>query len=448
MIIRSQEGVDKFIEQVTGKDVFIVPVFCDIHKHPAINKLSLLYVYLISDDKEYIMVFNHHENNDLTCHTVDLNVLNKKVNSVYTHDKKTLLHAGKCFEKAYDLDLFSYMIDHKNVEIEFETTAHRWFQTKYWNLADLNCIIPIIKHLEYCTRIKNYYLSYVYTKKDEAYLKFNDILTEFYQIEANGIYIDKNLLQQYFPKKQQQENNFVFSEYNLNTSTGRPSNRFGGINFAALKKDGERTIIKSRFGDEGMLVEFDYDAFHVRLIGDIIDYQFPKNINVHEYLGKYYFGKDILTPKEYEKSKLLTFKTLYSGFFTEYKSIPFFKIVNEYIYYIWQSFSLEGYVSSLINDRKIKKEFFDTVNKNKLWNYYLQLTETEYNSEMIKSVNKLDYKSKFILYTYDSFLFDVYIPEAKEFIMKVKFLLEDKFPVKLKYGKDYHNMKPLEIENV
>ena len=46
----------------------------------------------------------------------------------------------------------------------------------------------------------------------------------------------------------------VYSEYNPYTTTGRPSNRFGGTNFAALNKtDGSREKYISRF-DGGMLV--------------------------------------------------------------------------------------------------------------------------------------------------------------------------------------------------
>ena len=41
-----------------------------------------------------------------------------------------------------------------------------------------------------------------------------------------------------------QQDGMFYSEYNLFTSTGRPSNRFGGINFAALnKKDGSRETV-------------------------------------------------------------------------------------------------------------------------------------------------------------------------------------------------------------
>ena len=50
--------------------------------------------------------------------------------------------------------------------------------------------------------------------------------------------IDEVLFQQHFGHKECKiKNGFVHTEYNLFTSTGRPSNRFGNINYAALKKD-------------------------------------------------------------------------------------------------------------------------------------------------------------------------------------------------------------------
>ena len=92
----------------------------------------------------------------------------------------------------------------------------------------------------------------------------------------------------------------VYSEYNIFTSTGRPSNRFGGTNFAALnKKDGSRKPYVSRYKN-GVLVEMDYDAYHLRLIGELIGYDFPKG-SVHEHMAEF-FGVD------YEESKKLSFQ--------------------------------------------------------------------------------------------------------------------------------------------
>ena len=49
-----------------------------------------------------------------------------------------------------------------------------------------------------------------------------------------------------------------------------------------------------------------------------------------------YFDKEELTPEEYLQSKELTFKQLYGGVFKEYREIPFFKAMNEYIDKLWK----------------------------------------------------------------------------------------------------------------
>ena len=71
-----------------------------------------------------------------------------------------------------------------------------------------------------------------------------------YQIERNGLKTYEKI---------------VYSEYNPYTSTGRPSNRFGGMNFAALNKsDGSREQFISRFNN-GVLVEMDFDRIPFKI---------------------------------------------------------------------------------------------------------------------------------------------------------------------------------------
>ena len=102
------------------------------------------------------------------------------------------------------------------------------------------------------------------------------------------------------------ENGYEYTQYNLLTSTGRPSNSFGGINYAALnKKDWSRERFVSRFKDEGMLVEYDFDSYHLRLVGNKIGYDLPKE-SVHKYFAQQY-------NTNYEDSKKLSFKYLYGG---------------------------------------------------------------------------------------------------------------------------------------
>ena len=132
--------------------------------------------------------------------------------------------------------------EHKN----FIVKVISFYRTHY-KKSNLNCVIPILKHLEasriIVDRIKGYSLGEV----PESYDTYNNkVLTNLQRIESNGL---------------QTTDGMVYSEYNPYTATGRPSNRFGGMNFAALnKKDGSRKKFISRHGRDGMLVEMDYDA--------------------------------------------------------------------------------------------------------------------------------------------------------------------------------------------
>ena len=87
------------------------------------------------------------------------------------------------------------------------------------------------------------------------------------------------------------------------------------------------------------------------------------------------------------------------------------------------------------------------MNANKLFNYTIQLMETENNmkvlSELIPKIK--DYKSKLILYNYDSFLLDFNMEDGLDYLHKVKDTLEQdgKFPVKVSWGLNYHEMQDI-----
>jgi DNA polymerase I-like protein with 3'-5' exonuclease and polymerase domains len=236
-----------------------------------------------------------------------------------------------------------------------------------------------------------------------------------------------------------------YSQYNIYTSTGRPSNRFGGVNYAAMsKEDGSRKKIVSRFEDGKMLM-FDYDAYHLRLIAKLIDYNFPNNISVHEYLGKQYFGKDKLTEEEYGKSKEVSFRLLYGGIDKEFENIPFFKAVKKYIFSLWANYKNDGYIESAIAGKKLYFNNVEGINPQKIFNYMIQLYETEQNMIVSEKVFKFlrELRTRFIMYTYDSFLFDVYSPEMPSVLKKLKEILESDgdFPVRSYTGSSYDDIK-------
>ena len=85
------------------------------------------------------------------------------------------------------------------------------------------------------------------------------------------------------------------------------------------------------------------------------------------------------------------------------------------------------------------------MNPNKLFNYMIQLLETENNikilEDLLPEIERNN--SKLILYNYDSFLFDFdYKNDGLEYLKKVKKILErgGKFPTKTTMGDNYHEM--------
>jgi DNA polymerase I-like protein with 3'-5' exonuclease and polymerase domains len=265
-----------------------------------------------------------------------------------------------------------------------------------------------------------------------------------FQIEKNGLYTNYEQFNKKFSDTPLYDG-FAFSEYNVYTTTGRPSNRFGGINFAALNKEnGQRASFVSRFGENGFILSYDYDAYHLRLLAELVDYKFPDNISVHEYLGKFYFSKEELSPAEYSESKSISFRQLYGGIGQDYLEIPFFYKVHEYTQLLWEQFRRDGYIETPMFGRKLFKSFFSEMNAAKLLNYLLQSFESERNMAVIHNIllRTQSYSSKLILYTYDSFLWDF---DKRDGAMLIKLIKEEltqngKFPVKLEIGPDYHNM--------
>ena len=129
------------------------------------------------------------------------------------------------------------------------------------------------------------------------------------------------------------------------------------------------------------------------------------------------------------------------------KSNPFFAKVQVYIDDIWNGYKSNNFIVSDIYNKKIYKKNLSDMNRNKLFNYLIQLMETENNMRMLTElIPKLDgYKSKLILYSYDSFLFDFHMEDGLDFINKVKGIVEckGKYPVKVAKGSNYHEMKDI-----
>ena len=418
MIVENNKQLKKFLKNFESKESIILPIEQDSNLHPQKSKLSLLYVNTFDD--EYVLPINHNE-----CLNIDLPNLKTK-NKVYTLDRKKLLHFLD-LDNVIDVSMMSYMRTGKVLELDnLSTNAHDFLNMKFYKKKNINTVIPVLKHIEKCRKISTMLQNNIEKYSEYVNVSYNDeILNNLSFIEKNGLMTTEGK---------------VFSEYNLYTSTGRPSNRFGGINFAALnKKDGSRERFVSRF-ENGVLVEMDFDAYHLRLIADKIGYEFPKG-SVHEHMAEFY-------GVNYEESKALSFQYLYGFIPKDVMDInPYFEKVDEYIRDLWNSYKREEFILSDIYNRQIFKKNLVDMNANKLFNYTIQLMETENNMKVLSElIRKLKgYESKLILYSYDSFLFDFNVDDGLDYLIDVKNILEQngKYPVKVSSGTNYHEIKDI-----
>jgi len=393
------------------QEAFVEVILNNSYQHPTQNSIIGFYVRPIQGHKGYILPTSHPECENLFEDEVYLYL--KGLKKIYVRDKKEFLHYT-ILKQLVDITLGSppYILP--------QTTAHSTLYRRFPDLLTVNQLVPITKHYEVCEQIYDDLEHRVNTVVNPFY---NDKATlVFNAIERNGIKIDKDEFKKHFQKDPQDE--FVFTSYNLNTLTTRPSNKFDGINYAALNK--ENGCRKSFIPCNDVFVEYDISAYHPTLSGMLVDYDFGDD-DIHKAFASMY-GVD------YNKAKELTFKQLYGGVFDQYKDLPFFKATSKYIRTTWETFQTEGVITCPISNYEYKRDVLENMNPQKLFNYILQNMETSLNIEILFRIFKLlkGRNTKLVLYTYDSFLFDVdkgeefLLDDIKEVFYKLKLQLKEK----------------------
>ena len=272
----------------------------------------------------------------------------------------------------------------------------------------------------------------------ELQLFHDEFCEAFTKIELNGIGVNTNLISTFgyhvakyvYDKK-------LYQNYNFFTTTSRPSNSIHNLNFAALTPEHRKCF--SPLND--VFVEFDFDAYHPRLIGNLVDYDFP-NSSVHEYLSEKY-GVDI------DKGKNMTFQYLYGGIPNEIASkIEFLNMTKNLINEMWIEFKNKKKINTHIYNRPLKEENLDNLNPQKLFNYYIQSYETERNVKLLIKLHQylLSRKTNIVHYNYDSFLFDYDRSDGVQTIYDIKRILEGNgFMTKTNVGLNYGEMKRYEF---
>ena len=398
------------------KEAFVEVIPYNNHIHPTINEVCAIYLRPLLATKGYIIPISHGETLSIDLNNVK-HVLNK-YDKLYVRDKKEFLHYFP-LKTLYDITLNSHTY------IREYTQTHSYFYNKMGDKKDINKIIPIVKHYEYCEKLYNDLKDKIYEPINE----FNNTKTTvvFNALERSGIRVDREKFESYFHPI---NGEFTYTQYNFKTLTGRPSNKFRGVNYAALNKDnGSRESFIPR---NNTFIEFDIGAYHPTLLSKLVGYDFGDQ-DVHMAFAEMY-GVD------YQKAKELTFKQLYGGVFDQYKDLEFFKKVQVYTDELWEAYQENGWIECPISGYQFIEDNLEDMKPQKLLNYLLQNLETSYNVCILWDILKLlkNRRTKLVLYTYDSFLFD-FSKEDKEILTEIENIFKNNnLQVKINYGDTYN----------
>ena len=406
-------------EQFTNanwKEVFIEVIPNSYLIHPAQNSICALYIRPLLSTKGFVVPLSHSET--LNVNITEVNAMLQTFSSIYVRDKKESLHYLP-LKGLFDINQTNPPY------IPELTQTHHIFNERHPNKKDVNKIIPIVKHYEYCEEIYNNLKEKINGKINEFY---NDkVSMVFNAIERSGIRVDKQKFESYFHAI---DGEYVYTQYNFKTLTGRPSNKFKGVNYAALNK--ENNCRESFIPRNHIFVEFDVSAYHPTLLSKLVDFDFGDE-DIHSTFAEMY-GVD------YKKSKELTFKQLYGGVFDKYKDLEFFKKVQVYTDNLWEEFNEKGWIECPISKHRFEKDKLNDMKPQKLLNYLLQNLETAMNVHILWEITKLlrNKKTKIVLYTYDSFLLDL-SKEDEDILQIVKEIFnKHKLQTKITHGNTYN----------
>jgi hypothetical protein len=409
-LIENNKQLNEFKEKGFRR-VFVEPIFLNSNIHPAQTDICALYIREINYRKGFIINISHSE--ATSCNLAKVYELLGGFEEIFVRDRKEFLHIVP-LKQLSDIHFIS------PTDIPDSFPCHDFFYNKYPHIANIGSIIPIVKHYERCETLYNA-VKHVFAMDKPPHFEFynHKATNVFYWIEAEGIKVNPKLFEEHFGL----ETDKTYTQFNLKTTTTRPSNSFGGINYAALDK---KTGCRDAFIPENdFLMEIDISAYHPTLAAQLVDYEFEHE-DIHQAFADMY-GVD------YKKAKELTFKQLYGGVFDNYKDLEFFKRVGKYIDDISREEEVvckSGYV------------FKTDMKKEKLFNYILQNTETYYNVLILEKIISIlkDKNTRIIHYTYDSFLLDVDKSEKEAIECILDTFKEFKFNTKIDAGSTYGSL--------
>ena len=420
-------------------------------QHSAVRVPSLIFIRNILTKKDYYFAFNHPDSRPEFDSLKFSEILKTASNRKWALDKKSFCHIVEG-NNICDANLVVWMKDNETFEeSEYETSAHYLIHKNAAGHQKRNLVIPLMKHKEAFAEMADDLMKYLDGyEPDQAFIRFNDlIIGTLGELEKQGIFVDGNLFEKRFGQRPNTDG-YAFSKYNVYTATGRPSNIFNGVNYAALNQsDGTRKCFCSRYGNDGCMVVLDYTTFHPRIVSHLVKYPIPTDMDIYAYLAKLYFHKKEVDETDIKNSKVLTFRQFYGGIEDKYLHIKYLANIKQFTNEQWALFNSRGYVETPFFKRRITAKHISEPTPEKIFNYLLQGVEGELAIPKIKEVLGYlrDKKTRVVLYVYDAILLDFYRGDGSKTLHEIWKIMNfnGRFPIKTYMGETYDDMKLISV---
>lgn len=430
------EDISKF-EKLKEERCYVDVITTNNLFHPKLTTLIGLYIRPLSHNQGYILPIDHPEGLNMSFSTISS--LLSEYKQIFTPDRKYLLYYG-ISKNVYDLSLLHSMNTYQKVDSELYSNLQNYYSQKYPDYKDINKLIPLSKlHEMFEDRFKRMEKC-IDLSLPEGYDFFNTVASNvFYLVEQQGLGVYYEEFKRLFTPREVRRNtqdNITYTYYNLYNSTGRPTNSFNSVNYAAIPKTVEhRKCFKPQ---NDIFVEFDFDGYHLRLLCELIDYPLTKE-SAHMQLAKLYYGKETITEDEYSQAKNTNFHALYGKIPEKYAFLDIFTKLDNFIKKMWEEYQTKGQITVPYSGKTFTKEVGIT-NPQKLMNYFMQSLESSRNIHILRNVlgHIKSMRSKVCLYTYDSVLVDVSYKDGQDIVQQIQTVLEEnnKYPVKIKYSEN------------
>ena len=263
-IVESQDQIDR-LKGYANQGAYVEVISSNDNYHPILTYTVAVYIRPLDCIEGFIIPIKHTEG--LNVDKDRVYELLKQFETLYTYDKKHLLYHF-VLPGVIDISLLNTMTNFDRKDLPKTNSTYNWFYNRMSEYKDLNAIIPIVKLYEKCEDNYKHLDCILEYEIPEGFNFYNKTATNvFFMIERSGLKITyQSFLELFKPNNPvfSIQDNIIYTSYNLNNITSRPTNAFNSVNFAAIPKAPE--FRKAIIPQNDYFVAYDYDGYHLRLL--------------------------------------------------------------------------------------------------------------------------------------------------------------------------------------